>query len=278
MGGFNTVLGGFPTWVHCHGSDGEDVVVALHSLGLDGASFDSVAKRLLTQRRLLVLAPDLRGHGRSRAPAASIDLDALADDVVELARRQHPRRVHLFGTSMGSVVARLAAARDPRLLKSVTLAASPPYAAPAVARRGDGVLVDGMASVINDTLARWFSPHVREIDDPGVRYAARTLIDMDPRAWAASWEAMSRFTTPAALSHVPVACIAGALDESTPPAAVQQTAGLAGPHASMVVIPGAGHQINLEQPEAVADVLCQVIERSEQICHDRDEGADIGSH
>ncbi|HJQ47019.1 MAG TPA: hypothetical protein VJ870_11975 [Amycolatopsis sp.] len=93
-------LGGIDTAVHRWGdSDGRPVVM-LHSLGLDlgldGASFGFVAAALTRQAPILVLAPDLRGHGRSRAAPEQVEVRGMAADVVELGQSLGTPALHVF--------------------------------------------------------------------------------------------------------------------------------------------------------------------------------------
>lgn len=106
-------------YVHEFGPPDASVVVALHGLSGHGGRFADLADRLGPGHR--VLAPDLRGHGRSpRLPPW--DLDALVDDVVEVLDRYGPARVPVVGHSLGGVVAlRLATAARERVSRLALL-------------------------------------------------------------------------------------------------------------------------------------------------------------
>lgn len=98
-------------------------------------------------RRYRLLAPDLRGHGRS-STLPPWDLDALVDDVVGVLDRYGLARVPLIGHSLGGVVAlRLAAAAPERVAGLALLDPSTGMSPEKALRNADAMLVDhGYAS------------------------------------------------------------------------------------------------------------------------------------
>ncbi|MBF9072389.1 alpha/beta fold hydrolase [Streptacidiphilus fuscans] len=96
------------------------VVVALHGITANGLAWGAVARALAG--RVTLLAPDLRGRAASAGVGGSWGLGAHAADVaavVESLAGGGP--VTLTGHSMGAFVAALAAARYPKLFRSVLL-------------------------------------------------------------------------------------------------------------------------------------------------------------
>jgi 3-oxoadipate enol-lactonase len=103
-----------------HGDEG-DGLVFVH--GYTGDITDWRLQIAEFGRGFRVLAMDLRGHGRSEAPA---DRDAytvalMVDDVEELTRVAGLERFHLVGHSMGGAIAQEIALRTPKKLLSLTL-------------------------------------------------------------------------------------------------------------------------------------------------------------
>lgn len=86
---------------------GDRRALLLHGLTSDGACWWRLASEL-AEAGWMVLAPDLRGHGRSPA-AASYDLSTLADDVELLGEDWHLVVGHSLG---GAIAAHLLARRD----------------------------------------------------------------------------------------------------------------------------------------------------------------------
>src|SRR3954468_10571235 len=96
------------------------VVVLIHGFPLDLSMWDSQRTTIGSMYR--VIAPDLRGHGRSAAPEGIYPIDDMADDVVEMLdalRIGEP--VVVGGLSMGGYVALSLAARYPKRLRGLML-------------------------------------------------------------------------------------------------------------------------------------------------------------
>lgn len=74
-------------------------------------------------RHFTVIAPDLPGSGGSPKAAGPLDLDELADDIVDVAVRAGHESFFVSGYSMGSAVAVTAAVRHPERVRGLVLSA-----------------------------------------------------------------------------------------------------------------------------------------------------------
>jgi esterase len=92
-------------------ADAATPLVLLHGLFGSSANWGGVAKRLASDRR--VLMPDLRNHGRSLW-AAPMDYPEMAADLVRLLDATGIDRAHLVGHSMGGKAAMWLALCAPR--------------------------------------------------------------------------------------------------------------------------------------------------------------------
>lgn len=101
------------------GPPGSPTVVAAHGITANHASFDLVARDLA--RDVTVVAPDLRGRGRSNAITGPFGITAHADDVVALLDHLDVADATLLGHSMGAWVVASAAVRHPTRVRSVVL-------------------------------------------------------------------------------------------------------------------------------------------------------------
>lgn len=103
-----------------HGDEG-DGLVFVH--GYTGDITDWRLQIAEFERDSRVLAIDLRGHGRSEAPAdrEAYTVGLMVDDVEELTRLVGFDRFHLVGHSMGGAIAQEIALRSPQRLLSLTL-------------------------------------------------------------------------------------------------------------------------------------------------------------
>lgn len=113
------------------GSQPGPAVVLLHSLGEDSGTWRHVAPELA--RRHSVYALDLRGHGASRhMPQYSLKL--MRDDVLGAIDELNLDDTCLVGHSLGGMVAYLATAEQPEIIRRLVLEESPPPL-PAMPRR-----------------------------------------------------------------------------------------------------------------------------------------------
>ncbi|MEH6663379.1 MAG: alpha/beta hydrolase [Brevundimonas sp.] len=97
-------------------------MVFLHANGFNARTYRTLLKPLARTAR--ILAPDLRGHGRSTLPAAPgwrRSWRDLRDDVAALIDTLEGPPVVLAGHSMGAVVALLAAGQRPDRVRAVVM-------------------------------------------------------------------------------------------------------------------------------------------------------------
>lgn len=130
------------------GPPGAPTVVAAHGITANHTSFDLVARELATE--MTVVAPDLRGRGRSNGIAGPFGITAHADDLVALLDHLEVDETTLVGHSMGAWVACQTAVQRPERVRSVVLVDGG-IALPLP----DGVEVDAvLESVLGPSMAR----------------------------------------------------------------------------------------------------------------------------
>jgi 3-oxoadipate enol-lactonase len=207
-------------------STAKQTIVLSHALGFNHTMWDGLTRLLAKQYN--VIAYDHRGQGASQKSVADFGIDALVDDAASVILREVFAKgggpVHFIGLSMGGMVAQALAARYPYLVRSIVIANSAMRyddAARTLWRtRIDAVNRQGMTPVIDMALARWFTPEFRSANAAEVERVTRIMLANDPRAYARTCAAISeidfRETNPRITC--PTLVIAGARDESTPPA------------------------------------------------------------
>lgn len=97
-------------------------LIFLHATGFNARTYRALLAPLGGDYQILAL--DLRGHGRTSLPLptrAYTSWEVHADDVLEVLDAHIPGQVILAGHSMGAIVALLAAARRPEMVRALCL-------------------------------------------------------------------------------------------------------------------------------------------------------------
>jgi 3-oxoadipate enol-lactonase len=105
------------------GPPGVETVLLLHGIGMT-ADLNWAGSFTKLRQRFRVVAPDMRGHGRSGYLSAHFRLEDCADDVVSLANALGIERFIATGYSMGGLVAQLLWHRHPERTSGLVLCAS----------------------------------------------------------------------------------------------------------------------------------------------------------
>jgi pimeloyl-ACP methyl ester carboxylesterase len=98
---------------------GTDTFLLIHGTGGDHTHFNHQIEYF--SRHARVIAPDLRGHGRSPKPEEEYTLELYAEDLHELIAKCEVERPILVGFSMGGNVAIELAHRYPDLAKAIVV-------------------------------------------------------------------------------------------------------------------------------------------------------------
>lgn len=102
--------------------DGGAPLLLLHAWGESWRSFERLIASLPD---LLLVAPDLRGHGGADKPLGGYSLDEVARDAVAVLDALGVRRAHLVGSSSGGYVAQQLAVMYPDRVSSLVLVGAP---------------------------------------------------------------------------------------------------------------------------------------------------------
>ncbi|WP_298272054.1 alpha/beta hydrolase [uncultured Bradyrhizobium sp.] len=94
-------------------------IVLLHGGEADHSMFDGLARELSVH--FSVIAYDQRDSGGTRNPPSSYSLADLADDAAALITGLGYDRAHVFGTSLGGLIAQVLAARHPGRIDRLVL-------------------------------------------------------------------------------------------------------------------------------------------------------------
>ena len=239
-------------------------VVLLHGFPFDRSMWRGQAAALGGEFR--VVAPDLRGLGETPPGDGVVTIEAMAEDVAALIDELRLGRVVLGGLSMGGYVAFEFFRKFPERVRALLLADTRPQADADEARRtreenAQRALKEGMAPIVETMLPKLLAAGTREHDGEVVKDVRAMMLGASPEGAAASLRAMAvrRDQTDLLPSiNVPTLIVVGSEDAVTPPAdAEAMRAKIEG--SRLVVVEGAGHLSNVEQPEEFNRALVEFL-------------------
>ncbi|MBO6727909.1 MAG: 3-oxoadipate enol-lactonase [Rhizobiaceae bacterium] len=239
-----------------HGAADRPTIVFSNSLGTDFRIWDAVAREFERDYHLVLY--DKRGHGLSEAPPAPYALTDHVSDLAALLEHLDIKSTTVVGLSVGGMIAQGLAALRPDLVERLVLSDT----AHKIGNeelwnaRIDAVTKGGIASISDQILERWFTPAYRDPDNADFAgYTAmltRTTVDGYAGTCAALRDADLTESTRAL--KLPVMCIVGDQDGSTPPDLVRSTAALID-GTRFEIIKDAGHLPCIEQPAKTAALI-----------------------
>jgi 3-oxoadipate enol-lactonase len=199
---------------------GAPALLFINSLGASLQMWDDQTDAL--NERFESVRFDARGHGKSITGSRDeLTLDHLARDAIAVLDACGIARAHVCGISLGGMTAmRIAQQWPDRVLKLVlcnTSAHMPPREN--WQARIEGVRAQGMSSVVEGTLSRWFTPEFHEREPARVQRVRQMLLECDPRGYAACAAAIRDMDLRESIGAITARTlvIAGSKDPATPP-------------------------------------------------------------
>jgi 3-oxoadipate enol-lactonase/4-carboxymuconolactone decarboxylase len=145
------------TYYRLEGRRDLPVLVLSQSLGCDHSMWDLQMPSLLSHFQ--VLRYDTRGHGGSDVPDGDYSIDQLGNDVLALVDALGISKFAFCGLSMGGAVGQWLALHVPERVTALVLAnTSSRFNATMMDARRQAVLKDGMASIADAVMQRFFLP------------------------------------------------------------------------------------------------------------------------
>ncbi|MEM1297639.1 MAG: 3-oxoadipate enol-lactonase [Pseudomonadota bacterium] len=229
-------------------------VVFANSLGTDLRLWDKVVARL--PAGLTVIRFDKRGHGLSSCPDAPYSMEQLVGDAATLLDMLGVRNCVFVGLSIGGMIGQGLAATRPDLIKALVLSnTAAKMGSPEMWEgRISAIETNGIASIADAILERWFAPEFRATDE---FEAWRNMLTRTPQqGYVGCCRAIAAADLAASTAKLtlPTLGIAGSEDGSSPPDLVRGTVEMI-QGSRFHVIDGTGHLPCVEKPDAYAALL-----------------------
>jgi pimeloyl-ACP methyl ester carboxylesterase len=238
-------------------------LVFVHGFPLDSRMWDAQITELLSQYR--IIAPDLRGFGRSQSEEA-FTMESMADDLHALLERIDALPCVLAGLSMGGYIALAYVQKCPGDLKGLMLVDTKAEGDSAEQKVGRQKMIDLVREQGAKAVADQMVPRLLAEDTPRTRPGQakflRAMIEAcPPKTIENALIAMrDRPDQSANLSSiaVPTLILVGEHDVITP-VAIAESMQQHIPHAELVVIRGAGHMAPMEQSAQVNRAISRFV-------------------
>jgi 3-oxoadipate enol-lactonase len=207
-----------------------------------------------------VLRYDTRGHGDSPVPKGPYSVADLGGDLLALLDQLGLERVSFCGLSIGGMTAMWLGVNAPERIDSLVICCTAMQLPPPEmwTDRAAQVRAEGMGSVVEATMERWFTPEFPKRSPEVVDRIRETFLSTNPEGYAGCCEALAQFDMRGELDAIraPTLVIAGDDDPvGTPERA--EAIGEEIPDSRVVVLERARHLAAVEQAKAVTAELQQ---------------------
>lgn len=252
-----------PTALHHRDEGSGPAVLLLHGLGGDHTVWNEVIPALARETR--VLAPDLRGHGRTKAPEGStFSFAELEGDLVALLEGAGVERAHVVGLSAGGFLALRWALDDPARLRSLTVVNAAPHCDPhtraVVDRWAETYRTEGLDAyvlrLVKDLYySDWVDEHLEIVEQLHEQLGHQDL------AGAFRWGAVLRdFDLRGRLMKIRTPThIVQSMDDSVVDGAHGRLLRVSIPGADLKLFVRTGHLLPIERPAETAETILEFV-------------------
>lgn len=242
-------------YVERSGSRGSQSLVFVNSLGSDLRSWADVAH---TFPEYDVIRYDKRGHGLSDCPPAPYSIADHAGDLLGLLDALEIDQAILVGISVGGMISMDFSAKHPeRVAKLVLLDTFPKIGSAEMwNKRINTIREDGIDSIADAILARWFAPSYAEAHPVEYRAYRNMLMRMPVEGYTGTCEAIrdADLTEAARTIQTSTLVLCGEDDQSLPSSLVSGLVDIV-PNAQFVEIKDAGHLPPVENTAATSAAI-----------------------
>jgi pimeloyl-ACP methyl ester carboxylesterase len=236
-------------------------VLLIHGLGLSGGAWWRTVDALSPTLRVITF--DHRGIGRSESLRPSYTTEAMADDAVSILDELGLESAHVYGISLGGMIAQQLALRHPERIRSLVLGATQPGGRRAVHADAEVMAFFRQRSHMDKEEAAWASVEFNYGARCRAEHADRIAEDIERRLEQPFSAQAYRAQLFAAAMHncygrldrivVPTFVVHGAHDRVIPVANAHLMAERL-PNCRLSVLEGSGHLYPTEAPEVDAAI------------------------
>ena len=242
---------------------GGEPLLLITGFGISGAVFEPVLDRYAERFSCIVF--DNRGSGRSQAPLRPTSMPELAADTVGLLDELGIASAHVYGVSMGGMIAQEVALRFPERVRGLVLGCTSPGGPRSVRPTVRELRVVAAAaasaprSPVDGTLAAvLFSERFRRDEPERARFLLEHFRRHLPAAQGVAAQLLASVfhDTVSRLDQVqaPTLVLHGERDVMAPLDNARMLAERI-PNAELAIVPGAGHAYALERPDVSFDLF-----------------------
>lgn len=241
-------------------------VMLVHGFPLDSTvwrkQFDS-----LVEHGFQVIAPDLRGFGKSSPIAEQLTMADFAEDLDQVREVLAPgEKLMLIGLSMGGYVAFEYWKRYARFINKLVLVDTRPHGDTTEAKQNryamaERALQEGTWEAVSPMLSKLLCAQTLEHDSETVQWLKAMMSQVSPRTIAAAQRAMAErhdFTGELHEIKIPTLVVAGEHDPISPPLENRGWSAQL-PNAELVIIPASGHLPQVENSQPFNEALVKFL-------------------
>ena len=242
-------------------------VLLLHGAGADHVMFQ-VQRRALARAGFRTVVVDLRGHGASRPNTVPVSAELLVSDIEALVRHCGLDRPALVGHSLGGNLAQRLVQRAPERYSALAVFDATWNAGPlSVAERWALACVAPVLRLVPASRLPRMMADASAVTAAARSDLVRAFSTLSKAEFLAVWQATTQLVVPDPeyRTPVPLLLLRGEKDRTGNIArAMPRWAATEG--VSETVVPGAGHVVTQDAPDAVAqalgDFLARVVDRA----------------
>ena len=209
----------------------------------------------LLEKHFKVVRYDTRGHGDSPTPEGPYSFDMLVADAFGVMDQHGLETASVMGCSLGSMTALGMGLSQPNRVNKIVCTAARADGPPAFRQSWDdriAVIADkGIAGLWDGAVGNWLTPAFREANPQVISMLNSEFMKTTPAGYGGCSIALKGLDYLKDLGslRVPTLFVAGSDDKGATPETMQGMAA-ACPGSQYVLVEGAGHIINVNQPKA----------------------------